>query len=24
MDFGTKYGFSMETKLHIQSEGIKQ
>jgi polyisoprenoid-binding protein YceI len=24
MDFGTKYGFNMETKLHIQSEGIKQ
>jgi polyisoprenoid-binding protein YceI len=24
MDFGTKYGFSMDTKLHIQSEGIKQ
>jgi polyisoprenoid-binding protein YceI len=24
MDFGSKYGFSMETKLHIQSEGIKQ
>ncbi|WP_025601611.1 YceI family protein [Burkholderia sp. WSM2230] len=24
MDFGTKYGFSMETKLHIQAEGIKQ
>jgi polyisoprenoid-binding protein YceI len=24
MDFGAKYGFSMDTKLHIQSEGIKQ
>jgi polyisoprenoid-binding protein YceI len=24
MDFGTKYGFSMETKLHIQAEGVKQ
>ncbi|SIT35947.1 putative exported protein [Paraburkholderia ribeironis] len=24
MDFGAKYGFSMVTKLHIQSEGIKQ
>jgi polyisoprenoid-binding protein YceI len=24
MDFGVKYGFSMETRLHIQSEGIKQ
>ena len=24
MDFGAKYGFSMETRLHIQSEGIKQ
>jgi len=24
MDFGSKYGFSMETKLHIQAEGIKQ
>jgi polyisoprenoid-binding protein YceI len=24
MDFGTKYGFSMDTKLHIQTEGIKQ
>ena len=24
MDFGAKYGFNMETKLHIQSEGIKQ
>ena len=24
MDFGTKYGFSMLTRLHIQSEGIKQ
>jgi polyisoprenoid-binding protein YceI len=24
MDFGKKYGFSMQTKLHIQSEGIKQ
>ena len=24
MDFGAKYGFSMETKLHIQAEGIKQ
>ncbi|SEI06937.1 Polyisoprenoid-binding protein YceI [Paraburkholderia hospita] len=24
MDFGTKYGFSMKTVLHIQAEGIKQ
>ena len=24
MDFGTKYGFSMKTVLHIQTEGIKQ
>ncbi|MGA3247388.1 MAG: YceI family protein [Paraburkholderia sp.] len=24
MDFGSKYGFSMETKLDIQAEGIKQ
>ncbi|MGF6698750.1 polyisoprenoid-binding protein YceI [Paraburkholderia sp. MM5496-R1] len=24
MDFGAKYGFSMQTRLHIQSEGIKQ
>jgi len=24
MDFGAKYGFGMETRLHIQSEGIKQ
>jgi polyisoprenoid-binding protein YceI len=24
MDLGIKYGFSMVTKLHIQSEGIKQ
>jgi polyisoprenoid-binding protein YceI len=24
MDFGAKYGFSMDTKLHIQAEGIKQ
>ncbi|WP_420816060.1 YceI family protein [Paraburkholderia phosphatilytica] len=24
MDFGKSYGFSMITKLHIQSEGIKQ
>jgi polyisoprenoid-binding protein YceI len=24
MDFGSKYGFSMETKLHIQAEGVKQ
>ncbi|MGA7781980.1 MAG: YceI family protein [Paraburkholderia sp.] len=24
MDFGTKYGFNMDTKLHIQAEGIKQ
>ena len=24
MDFGSKYGFSMETRLHIQAEGIKQ
>lgn len=24
MDFGSKYGFSMDTKLHIQAEGIKQ
>lgn len=24
MDFGSKYGFSMETRLEIQAEGIKQ
>jgi polyisoprenoid-binding protein YceI len=24
IDFGTKYGFNMDTKLHIQAEGIKQ
>ncbi len=24
MDMGKKYGFKMETKLHIQAEGIKQ
>jgi polyisoprenoid-binding protein YceI len=24
MDFGAKYGFNMDTKLHIQAEGIKQ
>ena len=24
MDFGSKYGFSMDTKLHIQAEGVKQ
>jgi polyisoprenoid-binding protein YceI len=24
MDFGSKYGFSMDTKLDIQAEGIKQ
>jgi polyisoprenoid-binding protein YceI len=24
MDFGAKYGFSMQTRLHIQSEGVKQ
>jgi polyisoprenoid-binding protein YceI len=24
MDLGSKYGFNMDTKLHIQSEGIKQ
>ncbi|MGF6301602.1 polyisoprenoid-binding protein YceI [Paraburkholderia sp. WC7.3d] len=24
MEFGAKYGFSMQTRLHIQSEGIKQ
>jgi polyisoprenoid-binding protein YceI len=24
MEFGKSYGFSMDTKLHIQSEGIKQ
>ena len=24
MDFGSKYGFNMDTKLHIQAEGIKQ
>ncbi|MBV8628427.1 MAG: polyisoprenoid-binding protein [Paraburkholderia sp.] len=24
MDFGKAYGFSMETKLHIQAEGVKQ
>ena len=24
MDWGTKYGFGMQTRLHIQSEGIKQ
>jgi polyisoprenoid-binding protein YceI len=24
LDFGTKYGFSMKTVLHIQAEGIKQ
>jgi polyisoprenoid-binding protein YceI len=24
MDFGKKYGFSMDTKLHIQAEGVKQ
>ncbi|HZZ10817.1 MAG TPA: polyisoprenoid-binding protein, partial [Paraburkholderia sp.] len=24
MDFGVKYGFNMDTKLHIQAEGIKQ
>jgi polyisoprenoid-binding protein YceI len=24
LDFGSKYGFSMVTKLHIQAEGIKQ
>ena len=24
LDFGRKYGFSMKTVLHIQSEGIKQ
>ncbi|WP_153101754.1 YceI family protein [Paraburkholderia hayleyella] len=24
LDYGRKYGFHMETKLHIQAEGIKQ
>jgi polyisoprenoid-binding protein YceI len=24
VDYGMKYGFSMDTKLHIQAEGIKQ
>ncbi|RFU46237.1 YceI family protein [Paraburkholderia sp. DHOC27] len=24
MDFGAQYGFDMDTKLHIQAEGIKQ
>ena len=24
MDFGKAYGFSMDTKLHIQAEGVKQ
>jgi polyisoprenoid-binding protein YceI len=24
MDFGVKYGFNMDTRLHIQAEGIKQ
>jgi polyisoprenoid-binding protein YceI len=24
MDFGTQYGFNMDTRLHIQTEGVKQ